>query len=134
MKWIQDCYSVSDVVLGQARRKPSRSKLFRNGGYHPHKRQTLVSGRTGKAKRVTGWMDTLYMGMESHAIALSRAKPKVSQDTSEHVIRERSIREQESRRLAARRERLASLADKRWEEEEYPARIAAGVIECLFNP
>lgn len=136
---IQPGYSVQDVVLRQATRKVPRSKIFRNGGYGPHKRRTLESGRTRKAKRYTGWMDTLFMGMEQvgqearlaqrkqrDAVRRESAAVKHLQASQEKADRERADRER-------RRERKARLEDKRWEEEVLPGKLTAGVLECFLQ-
>lgn len=136
---IQPIYSVQDVVLRQATRKPPRSKLFRNGGYHPHKRQTLESGRTKRAKRYTKWMDTLFMGMEQAGQEARLAQRKQREAgrresaAAKHLqaSRDKAVREKADRERT--RERKARLEDKRWNEEVLPGKLTAGVLECFLQ-
>lgn len=136
---IHPVYSVQDVVLGLATRNPPRSKIFRNGGYGPRKRLTLKDGRSGKAKRYTGWMDTLFIGME-----LAGQESRLAQRKQQDAVRRQSAvekrlqvsREKADREKADReriRERKARLADKRWEEEVLPGKLTAGVLECFMQ-
>ena len=136
---IQPVYSVQDVVLGLATRKIPRSKIFRNGGYGPRKRLTLKDGRSGKAKRFTGWMDTLFMGMEQVGREARLAQRK-RQDAvrgqsavEKHlqVSREKADRERTNRERI--RERKARIVDKYWEDKVLPEKLTAGVLECFLQ-